>query len=154
MFNVQLDANTALVAQWRSPDNLCSVQISSIISFLSTGAQNWTQYSMCGLTRDLYRGSIMLSSCVSRPLLMHPMILFALAAAAWHWLLQRALLTGGMSSDCFALLPCEERSLLVLSIPIPQVSGIGRYLRYRNSDTEIRYFCDIGYRYRKCKIKN
>ncbi|CAJ0943546.1 unnamed protein product [Ranitomeya imitator] len=54
---------------------------SSIISFLSTGAQNWTQYSM-------YRGSIMLSSCVSRPLLMHPMILFALAAAAWHWLLQ------------------------------------------------------------------
>ncbi|CAJ0958369.1 unnamed protein product [Ranitomeya imitator] len=23
-----------------------------------------------------------------RPLLMHPMILFALAAAAWHWLLQ------------------------------------------------------------------
>ncbi|CAJ0946412.1 unnamed protein product [Ranitomeya imitator] len=60
----------------------------SIISFLSTGAQNWTQYSMCGLTRDLYRGSIMLSSCVSRPLLMHPMILFALAAAAWHWLLQ------------------------------------------------------------------
>ncbi|CAJ0960223.1 unnamed protein product [Ranitomeya imitator] len=42
----------------------------------------------------------------------------------------------------------------VLSIPIPQVSGIGRYLRYRNSDTEIRYFCDIGYRYRKCKIKN
>ncbi|CAJ0919582.1 unnamed protein product [Ranitomeya imitator] len=40
-------------------------------------------------------------------------------------------------------------SKLVLSIPIPQVSGIGRYLRYRNSDTEIRYFCDIGYRYRK-----
>ncbi|CAJ0928448.1 unnamed protein product [Ranitomeya imitator] len=37
---------------------------------------------------------------------------------------------------------------LVLSIPIPQVSGIGRYLRYRNSDTEIRYFCGIGYRYR------
>ncbi|CAJ0968072.1 unnamed protein product, partial [Ranitomeya imitator] len=28
------------------------------------------------------------------------------------------------------------------------VSGIGRYLRYRNSDTEIRYFCGIGYRYR------
>ncbi|CAJ0956111.1 unnamed protein product [Ranitomeya imitator] len=37
---------------------------------------------------------------------------------------------------------------IVLSIPIPQVSGIGRYLLYRNSDTEIRYFCDIGYRYR------
>ncbi|CAJ0938514.1 unnamed protein product [Ranitomeya imitator] len=29
------------------------------------------------------------SAELSRPLLMHPMILFALAAAAWHWLLQR-----------------------------------------------------------------
>ncbi|CAJ0957330.1 unnamed protein product [Ranitomeya imitator] len=38
--------------------------------------------------------------------------------------------------------------ITVLSIPIPQVSGIGRYLRYRNSDTEFRYFCDIGNRYR------
>ncbi|CAJ0938669.1 unnamed protein product [Ranitomeya imitator] len=38
--------------------------------------------------------------------------------------------------------------VFLLSIPIPQVSGIGRYLRYRNSDTEIRYFCGIGYRYR------
>ncbi|CAJ0968149.1 unnamed protein product [Ranitomeya imitator] len=40
-------------------------------------------------------------------------------------------------------------SPLVLSIPIPQVSGIGRYLRYRNSDTEFRYFPRIGYRNRK-----
>ncbi|CAJ0955889.1 unnamed protein product [Ranitomeya imitator] len=42
---------------------------------------------------------------------------------------------------------CKD-GFTVLSIPIPQVSGIGRYLRYRNSDTEIRYFCGIGYRYR------
>ncbi|CAJ0948008.1 unnamed protein product [Ranitomeya imitator] len=41
---------------------------------------------------------------------------------------------------------------LVLSIPILQVSGIGRYLLYRNSDTEIRYFCDIGNRYRSVRI--
>ncbi|CAJ0938777.1 unnamed protein product [Ranitomeya imitator] len=54
-----------------------------------------------------------------------------------------------VSVEVFAIL-----ASVVLSIPIPQVSGIGRYLRYRNSDTEIRYFCDIGYRYRKCKIKN
>ncbi|CAJ0959960.1 unnamed protein product [Ranitomeya imitator] len=49
------------------------------------------------------------------------------------------------------LLPKIHKSIQeppVLSIPIPQVSGIGRYLRYRNSDTEIRYFCGIGYRYR------
>ncbi|CAJ0936609.1 unnamed protein product [Ranitomeya imitator] len=37
----------------------------------------------------------------------------------------------------------------MLSIPIPQVLGIGRYLRYRNSDTEFRYFPRIGYRNRK-----
>ncbi|CAJ0920701.1 unnamed protein product [Ranitomeya imitator] len=41
--------------------------------------------------------------------------------------------------------------VLVLSIPILQVSGIGRYLLYRNSDTEIRYFCDIGNRYRSVR---
>ncbi|CAJ0967794.1 unnamed protein product [Ranitomeya imitator] len=39
----------------------------------------------------------------------------------------------------------------VLSIPILQVSGIGRYLLYRNSDTEFRYFCDIGNRYRSVR---
>ncbi|CAJ0948739.1 unnamed protein product [Ranitomeya imitator] len=39
-----------------------------------------------------------------------------------------------------------NNTVLLLSIPIPQVSGIGRYLRYRNSDTEFRYFCDIGSR--------
>ncbi|CAJ0938772.1 unnamed protein product [Ranitomeya imitator] len=43
---------------------------------------------------------------------------------------------------------CLALAAPVLSIPIPQVSGIGRYLRYQNSDTEFRYFCDIGNRYR------
>ncbi|CAJ0924598.1 unnamed protein product [Ranitomeya imitator] len=37
-------------------------------------------FAMVNVT-DLYPSSL-------RPLLMHPMILFALAAAAWHWLLQ------------------------------------------------------------------
>ncbi|CAJ0940591.1 unnamed protein product [Ranitomeya imitator] len=38
---------------------------------------------------------------------------------------------------------------VLLSIPIPQVSGIGRYLRNRNSDTDFRYSPRIGYRNRK-----
>ncbi|CAJ0945119.1 unnamed protein product, partial [Ranitomeya imitator] len=52
------------------------------------------------------------------------------------------------SSLVFTIVEFGVRLFEVLSIPIPQVSGIGRYLRYRNSDTEIRYFCGIGYRYR------
>ncbi|CAJ0963039.1 unnamed protein product [Ranitomeya imitator] len=56
---------------------------------------------------------------------------------------------GYRDEDDGVLVPLElEEEKQVLSIPIPQVSGIGRYLRYRNSDTEIRYFCGIGYRYR------
>ncbi|KAG8535791.1 hypothetical protein GDO81_027770 [Engystomops pustulosus] len=69
---------------------LCT-RSSSIISFLYTGAQNCTQYSMCGLTRDLYKGKTMSLSWESIPLLIHPIILFALAAAAWLWSLKLSL---------------------------------------------------------------
>ncbi|CAJ0916217.1 unnamed protein product [Ranitomeya imitator] len=39
-------------------------------------------------TREQHSPSLTVYSSITRPLLMHPMILFALAAAAWHWLLQ------------------------------------------------------------------
>ncbi|CAJ0965493.1 unnamed protein product, partial [Ranitomeya imitator] len=49
------------------------------------GSCNQGSSSSSGSGRDLCGASMGHSE---RPLLMHPMILFALAAAAWHWLLQ------------------------------------------------------------------
>ncbi|CAJ0968888.1 unnamed protein product [Ranitomeya imitator] len=70
-----------------------------------------------------------------------------------HFMLPSAEMLYGDEDFIFQhdLAPAHSAKTTVLSIPILQVSGIGRYLLYRNSDTEFRYFCDIGNRYRRVR---
>ncbi|CAJ0928202.1 unnamed protein product [Ranitomeya imitator] len=72
-----------------------------------------------------------------------------------HQGLSKRNMASDLNSSQFCIEKVKRRSFnskfCVLSIPILQVSGIGRYLLYRNSDTEFRYFCDIGNRNRRVR---
>ena len=68
---------------------------SSSLSFLNWGAENWTEYSGCGLTSAEQRGRIISLDLLAMLFLMHPRTLLAFLATRAHcWLMADLLSTG------------------------------------------------------------
>ncbi|CAJ0967820.1 unnamed protein product [Ranitomeya imitator] len=127
------------------------IVISQIIpQFLHTlGVKNLMDDTRCQIFLYTYRVSRAMSICITSLLSCHQCIL--IAPSAKHWIYFKQTLTHNLAGSSGtqrvylrAVSSANTRLVCVLGVEHSDTASIG----YRNSDTEIRYFCGIGYRYR------